>query len=443
MPRPSESNGGTPSPVDRLAELVATYGPAAVILTLPLEFTSVYLRQQLSRFVLALLLLAFLYLIAVRRRSLRVPRSASVVLLLAYVVVSVMSWLATRSPGSTSSLLDVVLYPMVALLLANCVVNERDHRRAWNAFLVSALGVSVLGLFLYISHLSLWTPNPLVASRLNITFADPNITARFLTLGACVAILMFAERQSPAWMSIATGAACAVVLPLTFSRSGLGLFVLTAVLAVVVAFQRRRAAVIAAITLAMFLVATGVNPSTRQRAEDAAATVASAVIGHAVGFSGGHAAKPDTQNAAEDNRVYLVKAGLKMFADHPLTGVGFGGYQHALLTRYRDYLPTRLNAANLDTLSHASMITALAEQGVIGALLLLAFLVALGVEAWRARGPWTLIPATLIVPIFVYSQIEGRLIQEPYLWLAVGLLYSAMALRRRESARLVELPEAA
>lgn len=114
-----------------------------------------------------------------------------------------------------------------------------------------------------------------------------------------------------------------------------------------------------------------------------------------------------------------------MLRDHPLTGVGFGGYQHALLARYSDFLPSTLNTPNLDTLSHASMVTGLAEQGVIGTSLLVAFLVALGVEALRRRSTWTVISATLIVPIFIYSQIEGRFTQEPYLWLAIELLYAA------------------
>src|SRR5207302_8851523 len=125
------------------------------------------------------------------------------------------------------------------------------------------------------------------------------------------------------------------------------------------------------------------------------------------------------QFAAEDNRVYLIRAGLQMFANHPATGVGFGGYQHALLTMYRGLLPRNLNPANLDTLSHSSLVTVMAEQGILGTVLFLAFLLALGIEAWRARGVkgdwavWATIPATLVIPIFVYSQIEGRFIGEP------------------------------
>ena len=55
--------GGSARPLDRAAEFVATYGAAAYIVCLPLEFTSVWLHQQLSRFVLVLLALALAYLV--------------------------------------------------------------------------------------------------------------------------------------------------------------------------------------------------------------------------------------------------------------------------------------------------------------------------------------------------------------------------------------------
>ena len=42
---------------------------------------------------------------------------------------------------------------------------------------------------------------------------------------------------------------------------------------------------------------------------------------------------------ASGARPYLVKAGLNMFADHPLTGVGAGGYQTSFED---DYFATRI-----------------------------------------------------------------------------------------------------
>jgi hypothetical protein len=411
--------------LDHLAEAVVDYGVPAIIVTLPLEFTTKYLHTQLVRFVIAAVVLAFAYLVVRGRRSLAVPRFASVWVLVALCAASVASWVLTRAPGSTNTLVDIVAYPIVGLLIANLVVTREQHRRAWLAFIASALGVAILGLFLYVLHVQIWAPNPAVANRDNITFADPNITARFLTLGACAAVLLFAAAQAPAWLTGAAAVGCGIVLPMTYSRSGLALFVLMVALMVPLAFNRRRAAAMAAVALIAFGLSTGLNPDTRQRAAGAADTV----VGFVTGTHKSEASAPPIESgvALEDNRVFLVAAGLKMFTDHPVSGVGFGGYQHALLTTYRSFLPEGYT----DSVSHTAVVTVLAEQGVVGLLLLTLFLLLLAREAWVARrrrdgwAVWATLSAAMVVPILLYSQFEGRLLQEPYLWLTLGLFYGA------------------
>src|SRR5207248_4697598 len=128
-----------------------------------------------------------------------------------------------------------------------------------------------------------------------------------------------------------------------------------------------------------------------------------AVTGHSTGVSTTPISGQEGI-ALEDNRVYLIAAGLKMFNDHPLVGVGFGGYQQAMLTTYRSFLPRGYT----DSVSHTSLVTVLAEQGALGIVLLVLFLLALALEALRARSRrdrwafWSTVPATLIIPIFLY-----------------------------------------
>jgi O-antigen ligase len=422
------------SPVTKAAEAVVTYGPAAFVLCLPLEFTTRLFWQPLSRYVLVVVAASYIYLMVARRRTPSVPRHLSVALLALFIVASLASWAATHAQYSRNSLLDVALYPVVGLLIFNLPLSERDHRRAWIAFLISGLGVSAVGLVLYLANVHIWTPNPAVTNRLNITFADPNITARFLTLTACVGILMFAARKAPHWLAIAAATGCAVVLPMTWSRSGLALFVLSAILTVVFAFDRRRALAMGAVALLAFALSTAINPDTRARAGAAASTLVTAVTGGPVDSASAIPGNEDVSLA--DNRVYLVRAGWTMFVEHPITGVGLGGFQHAMLTTYRDFLPPGYT----DSVSHTSFVTILAEQGLIGSLLFTLFLVALAWEALSAlrRGDpwafWSSLPAFLVIPIFMYSQFEARFLQEPYLWLTLGMYYSAQALARRQVA---------
>jgi len=236
---------------------------------------------------------------------------------------------------------------------------------------------------------------------------------------------MYAARQGRAWLTFGAALACAIALPMTYSRSGLALFILMVALMVPLAFDRRRAAALACATLVAFALSTGLNPDTRQRAADATATL----IGFVSGTHQSSSSTPSIESgvALEDNRVFLIAAGVKMFLDHPLAGVGYGGYQHALLTTYRRFLPQGYT----DSVSHTSVVTVLAEQGIIGGLLLLLFFLELAREAWIARrrrddwAVWSTISAAMVVPIFMYSQFEARLLQEPYLWLVLGMFYGA------------------
>jgi putative inorganic carbon (hco3(-)) transporter len=427
-----------PRLLTQIAETVTRYGLPVFILCLPLEFTSTFLRLQLARIVLIVVGVAFVYLLVAGERKLLIPRGSSVFPLALYVAVSIASWLFTRAPGSLNPLLDVAAYPLMALLVVNLARTEQQQDNAWTAFLVSGLAIALLGAFLYYADASIWRPDlttPL--HRVNATFADPNILARFLTLAVGAAILMFAARRQNRWLVIATAMAGAAVLPLTFSKSGYLFFPVSLVLAAILGAGHRRAALIALATIAIFAGAILVNPATRDRSMVVVETI--------TGTSQNVVQSAQPADAVgsvqlDSVRSYLINAGWQMFKDHPLFGIGYGGFQHSLLTEYKRFLPQNQPV----TLSHTSAVTILSEQGAVGAGLLLAFLLLLAWEAIRAmrrRTPWRdliVTPAFLIVPILLFSQLEGRLIEEPYLWLAIGLVYSAGMLER--SIRTVRLP---
>lgn len=421
------------------AELVARYGLPAIVLCLPLEFTSQLVRLQLARIVLLVVALAFLLLVAAGRRAAVAPMSLSIAVLVAYVAASLISWAVTRAPGSTNPLLDIAAYPVMALLIVNLVRTRAEVRNAWFALLVSGLLFAIIGAFLYLTHLSIWRPDLSGLYRVNGTFGDPNIAARFLTLVVCAAILMFAARERRSWVVVATVVAGAAIVPLTFSKSGYLVFPVATLLVVPFVLDRRRGAAVAALALLVFAASIAVNPATRDR------SLLSLGLINGASQNGG---SPITATTPPDSlgggrvdwvRSYLLEAGWQMFLDHPVTGVGFGAYQHSLMTAYRRFLPANPPA----TLSHTSAITIAAEQGLVGLALFLGFLGALAwevISSLRRRSEWRnwiVMPALLLVPILVYSQVEGRLTEEPYLWLALGLLFAA---RRLEgSTRTIHL----
>jgi O-antigen ligase len=194
-----------------------------------------------------------------------------------------------------------------------------------------------------------------------------------------------------------------------------------------VSAERRRALLFGLAVIVLFVLSTAINPDTRERAIGAAQTLVTTITGTAHNMSTGPGGSSAGDSfALEDNRRYLIAAGVKMFTDHPLTGVGFGGYQHAITTAYRGFIPAEI--PNPDTVSHTVFVTVAAEQGILGVTLLLVFFAFLAREAWRARrNLWATTAATMIVPIVLYAQFEGRLLEEPYFWVFLALFYAAAA----------------
>jgi len=435
-PRTKELSPGLPT---QLAANVARWGLPAFILTLPLEFTSQYLKLQLARIVLVVVAIAFAYLVVTGERKLLVPLGSSSMMLVAFVAVSVLSWLLTRAPGSTNELADVVLYPFVALLVVNLARTETDHRNAWIAFLVSGIAIALLLVVLHFTHLAIWRGDPLGA-RTNATFGDPNVAARFLTLSACAGIVLFAGRVRIDKLALGAVVTCAAFTASTLSKTSLLVFPVSAAIAAVAGRDRRRAAAVGALALLIFAASVLFTPGASPRIVRAVNQILGGANIIATQSSTTTTNQQINQSELDLVRVYLIRAGWQMFLDHPIAGVGVGGYQHSLTTTYKSYLPQNPPA----TLSHTALVTVLAEQGLIGIGLLGAFLVLLLREVVKSlRRPtswreWIVTPAVLFIPIIAFSQVEGRMLEEPYLWLALGLLYSALALEK--SMRTVELP---
>jgi O-antigen ligase len=418
------------SPLARISETVVTFGLPVFILCLPLEFTAQLFKLQLARIVLLVVGIAYAYLVMTRQRALIIPLSPSSVALALYAGASVISWLLTRAPGATNVAADVVVYPVMALLVVNLARTERAHRNAWTAFLVSGLAIALMVAFLYYAHLSIWKPDP-AGVRVNATFGDPNVTARFLTLAACAAIVLFAAGKVPTQLALVTAAACSAFMTFTFSKSALLFLPISTLVAAAFGSNRRRAAAITAAALIALTAAVLLTPGSEARV----VIVYQAIIGHAPDAGGSGISTPGAAQAAAGGhvdwvRVYLITAGLQMFKDHPVFGVGFGGYHNAILTTYNRFITSSPAVSD----SHTSAITILSEQGLIGILLFGSFLVLLLREVigsmrrrteWR---DWIVTPAVLLIPILMFSQLEGRLIEEPYLWLVLGLLYLARSL---------------
>jgi O-antigen ligase len=292
----------------------------------------------------------------------------------------------------------------------------RDHASLhWTLLAVVAVAgaLAVAGVYQQITGDFFWNEGlgEFGERRINTTFADPNHFARFLLLAMVIAIALWcAVSRHTRWMLLAPVAALSLLtLVFTGSRGAwiaggvmLPLAVWTMPLSRTVRLRIIGGGV--ATVAAIALVTAAVSPFFTKRVET---------------FTFGI--------EAFGARPYLIEAGLNMFADHPLTGVGAGGYQMSFEEDYYEYKDPKIKA-NV-TASHTAAITIIAEFGVIGAIV-----VAFVIGRWAlfvrdvARGADTAIRALVFglgiasAIIFLGSQTEGRFLEDPYLWLVAGLL---------------------
>jgi O-antigen ligase len=165
------------------------------------------------------------------------------------------------------------------------------------------------------------------------------------------------------------------------------------------------------------------------------ATVLAGALLLAIGFSAPVLASSGGGiNRASSDRYKLVTNGIKIALDHPVQGVGIGGFKRAYADR------TGLKGREpRKAASHSTPVTVAAETGVPG-LLLLAWL---GVAALAAAlrgahasdaGRAALAVGLTLGAIAVHSLFYNALFEDPMTWGLLGLVALTLARRREETA---------
>jgi len=259
-----------------------------------------------------------------------------------------------------------------------------------------------------------WNPKVIVANayapfyRVNSLFWDPSIYGRFLVIAILVALViaLYGARRD------AIVAALAVVglwvgLVFSFSQSSFVALVAGVVGAIALSWERR-AVVALGVAVVALLAAGFVVPSVR-------------------------AEILDNTDRATGNRSRLVTEGMRIAADHPLGGVGLGGFKAAYGERvgFRAADPAR-------AASHNTPVTVAAETGLPG-LLLFTWLVATALwlpfrRASRSfAGRASLCFGLALLAILVHSLFYNAFFEDPMSWGLLGL--TALGYAWRTSSR--------
>lgn len=278
------------------------------------------------------------------------------------------------------------------------------------AFAVVSTGLAGIGVYELLSKHMVWLAEVyLPIDRINATFVDANIYARFLIIGClATAILMIKGTRTGRFVGALALIFQIVALMGTGSRTGwIALIVVALALAVLVP----RRVVVLPILGVLVLAGMGI------------------LIDHQLLMR----VLELTHNfwAASTERQYLITSGVHMFTQHPLQGIGLAGFQHAMLTTYASVVHNGVS------LSHTALITTAAELGSIGLGILVVFFLVLygrlpGIRKAlyfssqqfldSKRHFWEIFAVLAITTIFISAQGEGRFWEDPYLWILIGYL---------------------
>jgi O-antigen ligase len=450
------------------------------ITTLPLEISGLWFPTSLINFS-RLGMLAAILIVAHRAalgRSIVVPPRPLLIGAATVIAVDVASTLASGWPNATRELGPLLFYAVFAFAVVQALTDRRRVLAAAACLLAAGAAEAALILAQEAGDFYL-TQIREFAGRRNGTFVEPNIAARFLVLAVVVALAAarrpFAMRPTRA---IAVAALLTVAIVLTLSRSGWLLLVLVALAWVVIGRRDPRAWLGAGVVVATFVGGLVAVPNALTRASDVPAPASGATPAYTAVVAPARASaraltaslevgppRPGRSQSAEPPagstpldgilnaapidviRRYLARAGVAMFLDHLLTGVGLGGFQPMILGPYFQYIPLGYQPQPV-SLAHTDLIRIAAEEGLIGLAAFAVFAGGIGATIWRGgrRGRDELDRVAIaavglgILVVFLAAQTEGRFFNDPYLWLLVGTLGALAAMARQaQPGRAVDI----
>ena len=314
----------------------------------------------------------------------------------------------------------VLPFGVLAIGFARLPWSRRALLALYGVVVVTALAYAGVGLYQWVTREVFWNPKLQVDNayapffRVNSVFWDPSIYGRYLVVAilATLTLVLLGLRERLLAAGIAAIAVMWAGLLFSFSQSSFAALIAGTLTAATFAWRWRAAAAIALLAVVVVVIAFA-TPQVRTKLLDESRA---------------------GLNAATSGRAGLISNGLKIAADHPVLGVGTGGFKRAYADR------TGLEGRNpKKAASHSTPVTVAAETGIPGLALLTWLGFASLVAAFRSRGRSAAGGAALAAgltlgAIAVHSLFYNALFEDPTTWGLLGLIALASARRAEEAA---------
>jgi putative inorganic carbon (hco3(-)) transporter len=306
----------------------------------------------------------------------------------------------TEDVGSARNLLEYFLLPFAVLVVvvAHAPFPPRMPRILGTISIGLAVLFAVVGLVEAATHRLIFYAHNLQVSntytsffRVTSLFRDPSLYGRHLVLGLAIVIVCLWLRKLDVIPVAVLVAVLFAGLYFSYSQSSYAaLFVVVLAITLVAGDRRaRRVAVVAAV--AVLLVGTGI----------AAAKVAHSSV-----------------RKATSDRSRRIELTARVFAHHPLAGVGLGSQPRA-----SQKLATRFGPLQ-NFVSHTTPLTVAAELGIVGLLAYIAVLAGAAHaidDVRRRQQALGLSLAAVFLALFVHSLAYSGFFEDPITWLVLGI----------------------
>jgi O-antigen ligase len=334
-----------------------------------------------------------------------------------------LAWSQDLRQGAIELLFFFLPFGLLAIAVARLPWSRRWLTGLYGLLGVMAVVFAVVGIYQWANRDVFWNPKVIVANayapgrffyRVNSVFYDPSIYGRFLVLAILASLVIVLYQRGGRLMIGLAAAIAATWIGLLFSFSQSSFVALVAGVLAAAAFAWKWRAVAAIALVGAVLVTVGFS----------APRVRHSLFGHA----------KSGLNNASSGRYKLVTNGIKIALDHPIQGVGIGGFKKAYGERFHLKGKEPKKAA-----SHDTPVTVAAETGIPGLLLLGWLFVAAMVAAWRRvsssfEGRTCLIVGLLFGAIAVHSLFYNAFFEDPMMWALLGLVPLALVARSRTEA---------
>jgi putative inorganic carbon (hco3(-)) transporter len=316
-------------------------------------------------------------------------------------------WTDDLRAGAITLFFFVFPFGLLAVALAGLPWSPRALTGLFGLLCAMALVFAAIGGWQWATRDVFWNPKVIVSNsyapfyRVNSVFWDPSIYGRFLVvaiLAALVLILFQALRDDR--LALALGVfllAVWVGLFISFSQSSFAALVAGIVLAVALAWRWRALAAVGLVAAVMIPI--GMAAPQLENVRDSLFGSSQSRIDRATG-----------------NRSQLIGNGLRIAADHPVAGVGVGGFKQA----YAERLGVRRAPSSV---SHNTPLTVAAENGVVGLVLFVWLLVAATLTCFRGAlagitvaARTRLIAGVALGAILVHSLFYNAFFEDPMTW---------------------------